>query len=247
MVSILKRSFEVLAQSEGEEVGLWEILGTVFRETSISIERSTPADTEPVKTWYSEADNCVYLFDENTIIYQGDSYCTTLWKIQRLPTLLPLDVLERMDSNVSGGGYLKIEAGHYDSEYADHDLLRLNGKSYHVPELIITESTIQKQIGLHHYLEFLDTLAESGKLKITTAKAHKLLATSSHANSTALVVEENEEFDGGSVTFYNVWFEQVTISVVKGRPVINIIETGKVQEIIAFPTMDGTINYLKGL
>ena len=247
MVSILKRSFEAIAQSDSREVGPWEILGTVFRETKASIESTTPVDSEPVKIWYSEADNCIYLFDENVIIYQGHSYCTSLWDFQRLPTLLPLDILERMDSDVSDGGYLKIEAGQYGSEYADHDLLRLNGKSYHVPALIITESTIQKQIGLHHYLEFLDSLAESGKFKITSAKAHKLLATSGFANSTALVVEENEEYDGGSVTFYNVWFEEVTISIVKGRPVMNIIETGKVQEIIAFPTMDGTINYLKGL
>ncbi len=247
MVSILKRSFEVIAQSDGNEGGLWEILRTVFQETSISVERSTPADSEPVKIWYSEADNCIYLFDENVIIYQGHSYCASLWEFQRLPTLLPLDILERMDSDVSDGGYLKIEAGQYGSEYADHDLLRLNGKSYHVPTLIITESTIQKQIGLHHYLEFLDSLAESGKFKITSAKAHKLLATSEHANSTALVMEESEEYDGGSVTFYNVWFEEVTISIVKGRPVMNIIETGKVQETIAFPTMSETINYLKGL
>ena len=247
MVSILKRSFEVIAQSDVNEVGLWEILRTVFQETSISVERSTPADSEPIKIWYSEADNCVYLFDESTIIYQGNSYCASLWEFQRLPTLLPLDILERMDSDVSDGGYLKIEAGQYGSEYADHDLLRLNGKSYHVPELIITESTIQKQIGLHHYIEFLSSLAENGVFKITSAKAHKLLATSEHANSTALVMEESEEYDGGSVTFYNVWFEEVTISIVKGRPVMNIIETGKVQETIAFPTMDGTINYLKGL
>ena len=247
MVSILKRSFEAIVQSDSREVGPWEILGTVFRETKASIESTTPVDSEPVKIWYSEADNCIYLFDENVIIYQSHSYCTSLWDFQRLPTLLPLDVLEQMNSNVSDGGFLKIEAGQYGSEYAAHNLLRLNGKSYHVPALIITESTIQKQIGLHHYLEFLDSLAESGKFKITSAKAHKLLATSGLANSTALVVEENEEYDGGSVTFYNVWFEEVTISIVKGRPVMNIIETGKVQEIIAFPTMDGTINYLKGL
>ena len=247
MVSILKRSFEAIAQSDSREVGPWEILGTVFRETKASIESTTPVDSEPVKIWYSEADNCIYLFDENVIIYQGHSYCTSLWEFQRLPTLLPLDVLEQMNSNVSDGGYLKIEAGDYDSEYTDHSLLRLNGESYHVPTLIITESTIKRQIGLHHYIEFLNSLAENGVFKITSAKVNKLLATSEHANSTALVMEESEEYDGGSVTFYNVWFEEVTISIVKGRPVMNIIETGKVQETIAFPTMGGTINYLKGL